>query len=58
MPMMSLALANSILASRCIETQGYNLRRHVITPIPQKRPKKVKQKVLCQKFRDYIKRFQ
>ena len=58
MPMMSLALANSISTSRCIETQGYNLRRHVITPVPQKRPKKVKKRKICQKFRDYIKRFQ
>tara|TARA_B100000287_G_scaffold434603_1_gene499529 strand:+ start:831 stop:1004 length:174 start_codon:yes stop_codon:yes gene_type:complete len=57
MPMMSLALANSILTSRCIETQGYNLRRHVVTPIPQKKSKKEKKRVLYQKFRDYIKRF-
>ncbi len=55
--MMSLALANSILTSRCIETQGYNLRRHVVTPIPQKKSKKEKKRVLYQKFRDYIKRF-
>ena len=57
MPMMSIALANSISTSRCIETHGYNLRRHVITPKPQKRPKKQKKKILCQKFREYIKRF-
>ncbi len=57
MPMMSLALANSISASRCIETQGYNLRRHVVTPIPQKKSKKEKKKVFCKKFREYIKRF-
>ena len=57
MPMMSLALANSISTSRCIETQGYNLRRHVITPVPQKRPTKQKKRIFCQKFREYIKRF-
>ena len=54
---MSLALAKSISTSRSIETQGYNLRRHVITPIPQKRPKKQKKKILCQKFREYIRKF-
>jgi len=57
MPMMSLALANSISTSRCIETQGYNIRRHVITPVPQKKLKKHKKKIFCQKFRDYIKHF-
>ena len=57
MPMMSLALAKSISTSRSIETHGYNLRRHVITPIPQKRPKKQKKKILCQKFREYIRKF-
>lgn len=58
MPMMSLALANSISTSRCIETHGYNLRRHVITPIPQKKSKKKnKQNILCQRFKDYIRKF-
>lgn len=57
MPMMSLALAKSISTSRCIETQGYNLRRNVITPVPQKKLKKQKQRVLYQRFKDYIKRF-
>ena len=57
MPMMSLALANSISTSRCIETQGYNIRRHVITPVPQKILKKKEKRVFCQKFRDYIKHF-
>jgi hypothetical protein len=57
MPMMSLALANSISTSRCIESQNYNIRRHVITPIPQKKIKSSKKWVICQKFRDYIKHF-
>lgn len=57
MPLMSLALANSISTSRCIETQGYNLRRHVITPVPQKKSKKSKKWVFCQNFREYIKHF-
>lgn len=58
MPMMSLALANSISASRCIETQGYHLRRHVVTPVPQKKlKKKNKPNILCQRFKDYIRKF-
>tara|TARA_B000000557_G_C20809377_1_gene459263 strand:- start:1403 stop:1579 length:177 start_codon:yes stop_codon:yes gene_type:complete len=58
MPTMSIALAKSISTSRCIETQGYNLRRHVITPIPQKKSKKKnKQNILCKRFKDYISKF-
>ena len=39
---MSLALASSVSTSRCIGAQYYNNRRHVVTPIPQRRSKKEK----------------
>jgi len=56
MPMMSLALANSISTSRNIETWGYGARRHVITPIPQNK-RAVKKNDIFQKFKEYIKKF-
>lgn len=57
MPAMSLALASSISTSRCIGTQYYNNRRHVVTPIPQRRSKKEnKIKNFCYKFIEYIRK--
>lgn len=59
MPMMSLALANSISTSRCIETHGYNLRRHVVTPVPQKKRENYQGffQNKCLKLINYIKTF-
>ena len=57
MPAMSLALASSISTSRCIGTQYYNNRRHVVTPIPQRRSNKGnKIKKLCHEFIEYIRK--
>jgi len=57
MPAMSLALASSVSTSRCIGTQYYNNRRHVVTPIPQRRSKKEnKIKKLCREFIEYIRK--
>ena len=59
MSVMSIALANSISTSRHIHTGEYNLRRQVVTPIPQKKVKKKKNSIknYYSKALNYIKTF-
>ena len=60
MPMMSIALANSISTTRYINTCEYNNRRHVVTPISSKKRKYSKENIMktyCSKFINCVKNF-